>query len=145
MPRLYSASGVRRISVWLMLPLLAVCAGSDGPVSPERRDYNGTWLGTTSQGGAISFTVENNGVLTLNVMYLLSGGSCAYSGVESQRNPLRYPDLALPISNDRFTMSEAGQSVSGTFTSSAAASGSGTYAASGCGSRASITWTAAKE
>ncbi len=118
---------------------LGGCGGDSGtdPVS-----YDGTWVGTTSQGGAFSFTVSGNAVSTVTIEYSLTGNcSPSPSGEATTYTPAR------PISGKTFSISGS-SSYSGTFNSATAASGifniDFTGNPPGCSSTANGTWTAAQ-
>ncbi len=56
---------VRKLTVLLLLALLAGCGGGD---DGESLDYAGNWQGRTSNGGTIVFTVQGNLVVSLRLV-----------------------------------------------------------------------------
>lgn len=138
--------------------LTAFCLGCDGdsPVSPTGTlSFAGTWTGTTSQGGSISFTVSPaQRVVMVRSEYRLNGcvGTALLTDVAFE---IAKPQLAPgsptsggPFDNPSFGSASQGLdqpnyfAVGGTFVSSTQAIGTlvfGQYA--GCGS-GSATWQA---
>jgi hypothetical protein len=108
--------------------------------------YDGTWVGTTSDGLPISFTVAASAVNDLHIGFNLhspSGGSCAVGGIN-----LTILGPAAQITGASLNGGAAGSvlSITGTFLSSTDASGSATadpYAGDIC--LGASTWTAHKQ
>ncbi len=109
----------------LVLGLAAGCGGEDGGGD---RDYTGNWLGTTSNGGTVSFSVANDlvtplrltdpqGSLWLTLQVEINGNSFRAEHVESPNDQITLQctfDSATHGSG-RYTMRDGGQSLNGTF------------------------------
>ena len=121
------------------------------PTDPSTGPVSGAWSGTTSQGKAISFTIDNNTVKSMTFGYMTTG--CG--GVDAQSSN-SFQNGAPPITGGSLTlMADSGGTgiilVTGNFSSSTSVSGNidvnifgslqpGTTTA--CQSSASITWSA---
>jgi hypothetical protein len=111
-------------------------------------DYDGNWSGTTSQGRLISFTVVKNALTTLSFGW--DAPACGLTGTENVTFP-----APIQLTGNTFTASVRGfadlvfaltLSMSGTFSSSTAASGSARFIVqrvfpSACESTVSTTWS----
>jgi hypothetical protein len=139
----------------LLLAALAGACSSNGsaPTSPPgvMASYEGDWSGMTSQGMRISFTVSGQKVTSINVGYNFSG--C--NGTNSFPNlnlAIGYPpNRTTPYPGPGFGFGSGAPEgpdytqVSGTFSSSTAATGSMIFGGySGCGNSLGI-WSANKK
>jgi len=143
----------RTINSWLMaLVLLAVALANAGcsksPTAPGT-NYNGTWIGTTSQGKTVSLTVANNMITSINVGLLFQ--VCGL-GVSIQSSPTQN------ITGNRFSYTHQGggslatsYTITGAFSSNGSISGdlqfslrSG-YPYTTCTEDARATWNATKK
>ena len=107
-------------------------------------DYSGSWIGTTTQGREISFTIVNNAFTRFKFGFSVSGSGCTTSGtVEITYSvPQTFSGNTFTISGSAYQMT---YSFSGTFDSSTTASGSGSVTTTGgCYGTASFTWSANK-
>lgn len=105
--------------------------------------YDGLWTGTTAQGDTLTFTVSGSSVLNPSFKFRLSG-DCGIAGTT-----LHVIGSSGAVSGQHVTiMSGADLNVSGTFSSFADASGTGSYTLRGsapvCASSDTTTWTAHK-
>jgi hypothetical protein len=115
------------------------CKSSTGP---SDKPDDGAWTGTTAAGDAISFTVQGSSILNLVVRVRVSG-SCSVSAIEHRSV------AAITIANNNaFSFGSASDGVTGSFSSSTAASGSATAAVNvgaggqSCSSSGQTSWTA---
>jgi hypothetical protein len=105
--------------------------------------YDGRWIGTTAQGDSLAFTVAGTVVSNPTVAFRLTG-DCGIAGTT-----IRVNGQTGSLSGQQVTiLSGTDISVSGTFSSFDAASGTGSYTLRGaapvCTSTGAITWTAHK-
>ncbi len=78
--------------------------------------YDGTWMGTTSQGRTFTFTVAQSAVVGLDTSYTLAG-TTAPTPLQRSFSP------GLPIVNGSFSLQDQGLVLTGTFASETTASG----------------------
>ena len=127
-----------RFTLFALLATVGCGDGGTGPIS-----YDGMWSGTTSQGRPISFTVAGNAVTVATIGYSASG-NCSPVPTGSTITP----GVPLPINGTSISITFGGGTITGTFSSATAASGtfSVSFAGipSGCSSNASGTWTATR-
>lgn len=105
--------------------------------------YDGLWTGTTAQGDTLTFTVSGSSVLNPSFKFRLSG-DCGIAGTT-----LHVTGSSGAVSGQQVTiMSGTDLNVSGTFSSFADASGTGSYTLRGsapvCASSDTTAWTAHK-
>lgn len=105
--------------------------------------YDGRWIGTTSQGDTIAFTISGVTVLDETIRFRLTG-DCAIGAIT-----IHVVGPGGSRSGQQLTiMSGTDLSVTGTLSSFDAASGTGSYTLRGsapvCTSTSSTTWTAHK-
>jgi hypothetical protein len=100
-------------------------------------DLAGSWSGKTSQGQAISFTVDStNSITALSYGFDLPNGCTSGFG---------FGGGSIDVSSLAFSYSSTVGSINGTFNSNSSASGSITVAsATGCVGSVAATWTATK-
>ena len=139
----------RRPVGWRALRLLglSLLAAASFAVEARAQSFNGSWSGTTSQGRAFSFVVQNNTITSLTVSFA-SVGACSTFSSTTTFTP------GIPIAASAFSRTYSGGvgislTVSGTFSSGTSASGTASITTSsnlpgGCGTGSrTVTWTAA--
>jgi hypothetical protein len=110
------------------------------PTEPPASGLDGTWVGTTSQGKEISFTIVDHSFTSFTVGYKIGG--CGGTTTTTFGIP-------QPIAGNTFTMTQpAGGATTiftdGTFDSDSTASGTSLITGTPCGD-ATTTWTASKQ
>lgn len=112
----------------LLAGALLAAAGCGGDSGGGDRDYSGNWLGTTSNGGTISFSVANDlvtplrlndpqGSLWLTLQVEINGNSFRAEDVESPTDQITLLCTfdSATHGTGRYTMRDGGQSLNGTF------------------------------
>ena len=134
----------RQITRMLLYALL--CVPLLAATGCRRRDYNGTWQGTTSQDKPISFTVENGRIKKVSLNYRMEctrGGFCPLEArLESEvsaEDSISGDAIRVKLSNDI--------EVKGSFTSGTDASGEMKilYKRPPCECHANATWNVKKQ
>jgi hypothetical protein len=114
--------------------------------SPPGSGIDGSWVGTTSQGLPITFTVENHGLAIIAVRYSWSGSGCTHEATTE----IDYADTK-PIDGNGFDVDVAiitlVLDIHGEFSSDTEATGSFAVAEQGppCPGGAQGTWSASRE
>jgi len=141
-----STSHLRSVRSLAVLVAIALCtACRDNPTQPKAPNYDGSWVGATSDGRSITFSVSGTTITQLSVGFRLSG-SCYTTGVT-----INYvPGTIATISGRGFQVLARDLTVNGSFSSDIAASGSGNMTVSNagpatCTSSGAHTWTAHKQ
>ena len=121
---------MKTLSFKVFFVLLAFLSGTiqgcrKEPVEPEpavSRDlqYVGNWSGTTSQGKAIGFTIENrNGTATVTDYSI----TVNVSGSGWSATEIKFGSISAAVSNGKFAYSSSSFDLSGSFSSSGMVSG----------------------
>lgn len=138
-------SGMPLVVVAFALSAAGCGGGSDGPSTPSN-SYLGAWGGTTSQGKTFQFYVEPEGIRLIGVGYDVVGTACRSNVVAFL--PRETPDTAFAISGTTLSVLSANATrtitISGDFSSDAAASGTLAVDHATCDGSISVTWTATR-
>jgi hypothetical protein len=119
-------------------------SGCESP--PPDPGIDGSWVGTTSQGHAITFTVEDHGLAVIAVTYSWSGSGCTHEATTE----IDYTNTK-PVDGDEFDVDVAIVTlilqIHGEFTSDREANGTFAVAEQGppCPGGAEGTWSASRE
>lgn len=124
--------------------------GSGGTTVPPT--YNGTWIGTTSQGKPISFTITNNALISIALGSNVIGNFCTVDGETgtSLGTPQSIIGNAFSFTSPGSGPSALSYTVSTTFSSATSASGNVQFTLNQsfpnptCNGNASGTWNAVK-
>ena len=128
---------------------LSACGGGGG--GGTSTNYDGSWSGTTSTAGTITFTVSHNKITAYSVGTGASpfGRACSQQGATNQASRAN-----IAITDGRFSWGGAGKGypVKGTFGSATSASGTAEFAPDlvlgkvpkGCAAKKTATWKATK-
>ena len=124
-----------KIALRFLLLLLAICFSGCGGDGGSEADYDGTWQGTTSHGGSVSFTVFADQVTALritdpqaNIWITLPApivnGSFSVENSENGTGSVN-PGASVQASfssptqaSGRYSLVQSGSTWSGTFTAS---------------------------
>lgn len=129
------------VRAFVSCAILAAVACGDSPTEAKPK-YDGNWVGSTSDGRSISFSVSGTQITELSVGFRLSG-SCNASGVT-----VHFAQGSIAsIAGRSFVVSRGDMSLNGSFSSGVAASGTGSFSVSnagpiGCSSAGANSWTA---
>ena len=134
-----------RIVLLSLISLLALSCKKDEPTAPSvQTQYDGTWVGSTSQGKLIYFNVSDNFITGIGVWFEVQTPGCLHvvsleidsipPGISITGNPISWADTSVNYS----------YMIKGTPNSAASASGTWRFVSFFCGVIDSGTWTATK-
>jgi hypothetical protein len=115
------------------------------PTPTPLPDYNGVWSGTTSQDKEISFTVENNAVISDTFELEMRGNGCTTNSKGTFGIDAPIVDGSFEDSTDNSFIGTS-HAISGKFDSETTASGTFRFSQTkGCPGSVEVEWTATKE